>query len=100
MPSETHVQNVGEAARERAPAGDPCVVVIFGASGDLTRRLLMPAFYNLVCDGLLPKQCAIVGIARDPLSTEQFRARMTEAIGQFSTRQAFDEPAWESLVSR
>ena len=52
--------------------------MIFGASGDLTRRLLMPAFYNLVCDGLLPRQCSIVGIARDDFSTEQFRALVKE----------------------
>ena len=99
MATDTRVR-AGGASRGRAPAAPPCTVVIFGASGDLTRRLLMPAFYNLVCDGLLPQRCDIIGLARDALTTDEFRARMTEDIRQFSTRQTFDEPAWEGLVSR
>jgi len=59
----------------QAPA-EPCVLVIFGASGDLTKRLLMPAFYNLVCDGLLSEQFAVVGIAMDEFTTESFRGKM------------------------
>ena len=59
------------------PPAEPCILVIFGASGDLTKRLLMPALYNLACDGLLPEQFAIVGMAMDELTTESFRERMT-----------------------
>ncbi len=72
---ETKTQRiiVGEPARGTVPPGEPCLIVIFGASGDLTKRLLMPAFYNLTCDGLLPEQFAIVGIALDELSTDDFR---------------------------
>jgi glucose-6-phosphate 1-dehydrogenase len=88
--------NVGSAQR---PA-DPCVLVIFGASGDLTKRLLMPAFYNLVCDGLLPEQFSIVGIAMDPLTTESFRERMSTDIKSFSTRKEFDAQKWDWLCSR
>ena len=47
---------------ESNPTSQPCVLVIFGASGDLTKRLLMPALYNLACDGLLPEQFALVGV--------------------------------------
>ncbi|HZY85459.1 MAG TPA: hypothetical protein VFE78_11555, partial [Gemmataceae bacterium] len=65
--------------------GDPCVLVIFGASGDLTKRLLMPALYNLHCDGLLPPGFAVVGTAREALGTDAFRARMTEDIRAFNT---------------
>ena len=43
-------------------------MVIFGASGDLTKRLLMPALYNLACDGLLPEQLRLVGTAMDELT--------------------------------
>ena len=100
MATDTRVRPVGGSSRGRAPAAEPCTVVIFGASGDLTRRLLMPAFYNLVCDGLLPERCAIIGMSRDPQGTERFRERMTEDIRKFSTRQTFDESAWEGLVSR
>ena len=46
-------------------SADPCILVIFGASGDLTKRLLMPALFNLACDRLLPGRFAIVGIALD-----------------------------------
>src|SRR5271170_2754948 len=83
----------------QAPA-EPCVLVIFGASGDLTKRLLMPALYNLACDGLLPEQFAIVGIAMDDFSTEFFRDKMSTDIKQFSTRKEFDAPKWDWLCSR
>ena len=59
------------------PAG-PCVLVIFGAAGDLTRRLLLPALYNLRRAGLLPDAFAIVGVARTD--------RMTKASGKSSAR--------------
>jgi glucose-6-phosphate 1-dehydrogenase len=74
--------------------------VIFGASGDLTKRLLIPAFYNLACDCLLPEQFAIVGIAMDPFTTESFRDKMSADIQQFSTRKAFDAKTWDWLCSR
>src|SRR5271163_1442399 len=83
----------------QAPA-QPCVLVIFGASGDLTKRLLMPAFYNLACDGLLPEQFAIVGIAMDELTTDAFREKMSNDIRQFSTRKEFDTKTWDWLCSR
>ena len=81
-------------------SAEPCVLVIFGASGDLTKRLLMPAFYNLACDGLLPEQFAIVGIAMDPFTTESFREKMSGDIQQFSTRKEFDPKIWDWLCSR
>jgi glucose-6-phosphate 1-dehydrogenase len=75
-------------------------MVIFGASGDLTKRLLIPALYNLACDGLLPRHFAILGTAIDEFTTEQFRARMTENIRQFNTRPTFDERVWADFVAR
>jgi len=95
-----HFQSPKGTAIGQQPAAEPCLVVIFGASGDLTKRLLMPAFYNLVCDGLLPEQFAIVGTAMDPLTTESFRDKMSTDIKQFSTRVEFDPKAWDSLCSR
>jgi len=96
-------QTVGIARGETpalSPPGDPCIMVIFGASGDLTKRLLMPALYNLVCDGLLPAQFAVVGIAMDDLTTESFREHMSRDIRAFHTRSEFDAAAWDSLCSR
>ena len=68
-------------------AADPCILVIFGASGDLTKRLLMPALFNLACDRLLPGRFAIVGIAMDEMTTEQFREKMTADIKKFGDPQ-------------
>src|SRR6202000_1338202 len=62
---------------ERTP--DPCIVVIFGASGDLTKRKLLPALYHLEQSGLLPKNFAVVGVARRPLE-KTFAADMKEGI--------------------
>src|SRR5947209_3309228 len=83
-----------------SPPGNPCIMVIFGASGDLTKRLLMPAIFNLACDGLLPKNFAIVGSAMDELTTDQFRERMTADIKKYNTRDAFDQAVWSELCHR
>jgi glucose-6-phosphate 1-dehydrogenase len=75
-------------------------MLIFGASGDLTKRLLVPALYNLACDGLLSPNFAVLGTANEPLTHEQFRERMTQNIAKFHTRNQFDQPVWDQLVSR
>jgi len=67
---------------ERSPA--PNVMIIFGASGDLTKRKLLPALFNLACDGLLPMNFAVVGFARREKTHEQFREEMMRGIEQFS----------------
>ncbi|RLS25254.1 MAG: glucose-6-phosphate dehydrogenase [Planctomycetota bacterium] len=79
---------------------DPCIMVIFGASGDLTKRLLMPALFNLYCGGLLSSEFAIIGIAFDSLDTESFRKKMTEDIKKFNTRKVFDENQWNEFVQK
>jgi glucose-6-phosphate 1-dehydrogenase len=66
------------------PAG-PCAFVIFGAGGDLTKRLLVPALYNLAAAHLLPDEFAVIGIARGEMSDETFRARMGDALREFAT---------------
>lgn len=76
------------------------VMVIFGASGDLTKRLLVPAIYNLACDGLLSENFALLGYARSEMTDEAFRAQMSEDIKKFHTRQEFDQAVWDKLVSR
>src|SRR5438874_356517 len=79
---------------------DACTLIIFGAAGDLTKRLLMPALYNLACDKLLPKRFSIIGMAREAITTDQFRAKMTEDIATFSTRRPIDQTVWQDFVSR
>ncbi|HEY8076904.1 MAG TPA: glucose-6-phosphate dehydrogenase, partial [Labilithrix sp.] len=75
-------------------AGDACAVVIFGASGDLTRRKLMPALYNLAVSRSLPSGFAVVGVARREKTHDQFRAEMKEGVGQFSRRKPIDPAMW------
>lgn len=86
------------AQTEAHPAG-PCAFVIFGASGDLTRRKLIPALCNLAAAKLLPSQFAIVGFAFDPLTTESFRQQLTEGIKDFATSPV-DEKVWAWFVER
>jgi len=78
----------------------PGVLVILGASGDLTKRLLMPALYNLACDGLLPDDFAVIGMARSELSSEEFRAQQRQDMARFNTRRTFDQATWDWLECR
>ena len=91
--------SLAEAQAEN-PTSEPCVMLVFGASGDLTKRLLVPALYNLECDGLLSENFALLGAVLDPYTTEQFRAKMSEDIRKFHTRNEFDQARWDKLVSR
>jgi glucose-6-phosphate 1-dehydrogenase len=70
----------------RGRAADPCCLVIFGASGDLTHRLLVPALYNLAAARLLPEAFALIGVARSPSSSEAFRADLAKSLPQFANR--------------
>jgi glucose-6-phosphate 1-dehydrogenase len=76
------------------------VLVILGASGDLTKRLLVPALHNLACDGLLPDAFAVVGMARRPLSSAEFRDQLGRDLRSFTTRREFDADRWAWLESR
>src|SRR5207244_2814050 len=86
--------------RQGKPPEDGCLLVIFGATGDLTKRLLTPALYNLACDKLLPEHFAIVGLGRTTGTTEAFREQLTEDIKKFSTRSNFDEAVWQQFLPR
>ncbi|HEX4083684.1 MAG TPA: glucose-6-phosphate dehydrogenase [Chthoniobacteraceae bacterium] len=77
----------------------PCTVVIFGATGDLTHRKLIPALYNLAEDGDLPSALTVVGFARRDKTDEQFRGELEEAARKFSRQNVQDE-LWKSFASR
>ena len=83
----------------RTAVTQPCTVVIFGASGDLTRRKLLPALYNLLLDGLLPENFVVLGLGRKDLSDEDFHVIAREGIEQFS-RQTLQPEKWELFHSR
>jgi glucose-6-phosphate 1-dehydrogenase len=76
---------------------EPCVMVIFGASGDLTMRKLFPALYSLAYRQLLPAKFGIVGVARTEETDDEFRERMKAAVQEFG-RDDFREDVWEWLA--
>lgn len=76
---------------------DPCILIIFGATGDLTARKVMPAVYNLIRDGELPAQFACVGFARRDKTHEQFREEMRTAINAHSRVKPIDESVWATF---
>lgn len=77
----------------------PTVVVIFGASGDLTARKLVPAIYNLALDGLLPADFFLIGYGRTPVPDEEFRRDAAAAVKEFSRRELRDD-VWSRLAPR
>ncbi len=77
---------------------EPCAVVIFGASGDLTKRKLVPALYRLAQQHLIPAEFAIVGTARIEMSDEEFRGKMREAVAEYSEEKTVDDAVWESFA--
>jgi glucose-6-phosphate 1-dehydrogenase len=62
----------------------PTIIIIFGGTGDLTKRKLLPAFYNLFLDGWMPEKFAIIGLGRTKLNPEDYRTRLQEGLGEFS----------------
>src|SRR5262247_3559349 len=77
---------------------EPCAVVIFGASGDLTKRKLVPALYRLTQQRLLPAEFAILGFSRSPMSHDEFREKMKDAIVTYSEAKKVDEAVWDSFA--
>ena len=77
---------------------DPCALVVFGASGDLTKRKLFPALYALAYRGLLPDRFGVVGVARTAQPTKRFVSAMRAAVKQFA-RDPFRTDVFESLAA-
>src|SRR5580692_851429 len=71
-------------ARRSITPADPCTIVIFGASGDLARRKLIPALYGLAAQNCLARRFAIIGFARSPMTDETFQNTAVDAITQFA----------------
>jgi glucose-6-phosphate 1-dehydrogenase len=86
---------VGQAAQKKP---DPCSFVIFGVTGDLAHRLVIPALYNLAANDLLPENFCIVGIARKGMSSEGLTESLTKGLYQFATRKVDDALAKRLLA--
>ena len=78
---------VGQTVQKKP---DPCSFVIFGVTGDLAHRLVVPALYNLAATGLLPDKFCLVGITRDQMSNEALRDSLMKGLRQFATRSVDD----------
>ena len=79
---------------------DPCTIVILGANGDLARRKLLPAIYQLAQDKLLPAGSDILGMAREEMTDDAFRAMMEQAVRASEEISHFDDAVWKSLAPR
>ncbi len=83
--------------QERMP--EPCTMVICGATGDLTRRKLGPAIYNLALGGFLPPEFTVVGFARRPMTNEEFHDHLREGIDEFSRNRPVSESVWSAFAA-
>jgi len=101
MVQVTHIEHDAIPHGQRAPA---CTMVIFGAAGDLTKRLLIPALYNLARTDLLPENFALIGVDRLEMTNEAFRQHLDDAVRAFASdkhySQALDETHWGELLQR
>jgi glucose-6-phosphate 1-dehydrogenase len=84
--------------RKHSPDPGPTIFVLFGATGDLAKRLVLPAFYRLAIEGLLPKQWRLVGNGRGDVAHEDFRGHVHSALTEFGQRP--EQGAWESFAQR
>src|SRR5438270_1916214 len=79
------------------PSVSPCSLVIFGASGDLAQRKLIPAIYELAREKLLPEKFALVGYSRTPKADDEYRKECREAVQQFARSKPLDSAIWQRI---
>ncbi|MGE5497289.1 MAG: glucose-6-phosphate dehydrogenase [Syntrophothermus sp.] len=82
---------------EAARRPDPTVITIFGGGGDLTWRKIVPAFFNLYLDHLVPEKFAIIGLDIKEMSDDEFRKHLHEGIDSFSRRKDYDKEKWDAF---
>ncbi|MFZ3349948.1 MAG: glucose-6-phosphate dehydrogenase, partial [Xanthobacteraceae bacterium] len=105
MPKTAEV--VHSPPRRQAKPADPCAMVIFGATGDLTKRLVMPALYNLSRTKVLPEQFVLIGVARAEGTAESWRDQLYDTLKSFVGNATtefdvdhIDEAAWNRLADK
>jgi glucose-6-phosphate 1-dehydrogenase len=91
---------VEKVEAQRLPQAGSALLVLFGATGDLSRRKLMPALYDLSCIGCTNNNFDVLGIGRTALTDEQFRERMHDGTAQSSDSRNFSEEGWKDFASR
>ena len=95
-----HVPEEAGTTQQPLERGTPCTMVIFGATGDLTRRKLMPALYHLMSDGLLSRDFSVIGIGRGEMSDDQFRDAMRGALENCGAAGAAEPSVWDVFADR
>ena len=90
---------MSDATQDKSHVSPPCVLVIFGAAGDLTKRKLIPALYNLRKNNLLPDEFGVIGVARAEMNDEEFRHRLRDDMDKFATEKVEAE-VWDWLAQR
>jgi glucose-6-phosphate 1-dehydrogenase len=93
----TATENPLRVGLRRSRGAEPCTVVIFGVTGDLTCRKLVPALYNLQLDRLLPSSFAVVGVARTPMPTEELLSSLRSGTDEHSRREMSEE-SWQQIA--
>src|SRR6202162_2642046 len=88
-----------EMVQEQGQQASPCVMVIFGASGDLTKRKLIPALCNLAKEQLISPQFAVIGFSYDSLTTEAFRAQLSKDVKELAS-EPIDAKLWDWFLER
>jgi glucose-6-phosphate 1-dehydrogenase len=100
MATIVDVRPTSAYATPALPKAEPCILVIFGATGDLTRRKLIPALYDLACVGCMSPHFDILGIGRKPLSDEQFRESLEETASRSKDARNFSAEGWQDFARR
>jgi glucose-6-phosphate 1-dehydrogenase len=95
-----HATSVKATTIPPLPQAGSALLVIFGASGDLTRRKLIPALYDLTCAGCVPRKFEVLGVGRNPMTTEEFRARMRQGVLDSGAIRHFDHEQWANFEKR
>ena len=100
-------QVIASPPRRQAKPADPCAMVIFGATGDLTKRLVMPALYNLARTKVLPENFVLIGVARAEGTAESWREQLHDTLKSFVGNAAtefdvdhIDEAVWKRLADK
>lgn len=100
MPPEIEIRSRIALPVTALPKANPCTIVIFGATGDLTLRKLLPSLFHLACEGCMAGAFQIIGIALDPLSNDQFRERLRRSVAESDEQMGFKESEWQKFASR
>ncbi len=100
MSAVIEVNPLEQFSPEATAPGDSCLLIIFGASGDLTSRKLIPGLYNLACEGCMNPQFEVLGVGRTPMTSEEFRSKLRESTSKAGDTRGFNDKQWRGFESR